>query len=82
MTKGKIETSLQSLVSQTLGESKSMKSIDAPSAWREGKFMEVAEYCLKDAKLTYDLFIHGRDTGIVKSRSLESGDIVEIEVEW
>jgi len=82
ISKGKIETSLQSLVSQTLGKSKSMKSVDAPQAWREGKFTEVADYCLKDAKLTYDLFVHGRDTGIVKSRSLESGDIVEIEVEW
>jgi hypothetical protein len=82
LSKGKVETSLQSLVSQTLGKSKSMKSVDAPLAWREGKFTEVAEYCLKDAKLTYDLFLHGRDTGIVKSRSLESGDIMEIEVEW
>jgi len=82
VSKGKVETSLQALVSQTLGKSKSMSSVDAPKAWREGKFTEVAKYCLKDAKLTYDLFSHGKDKGIVKSRSLESGDIVEIEVEW
>ena len=59
-----------------------MKSVEAPKAWRAGKFKEVTEYCLKDAKLTYDLYMYGKENGIVKSRSLDSGEIIEVEVEW
>ena len=44
--------------------------------------MKVASYCLKDAKLTFDLYNFGKENGVIKSRSLESGKIVEIEVEW
>jgi hypothetical protein len=56
--------------------------VEAPSAWKEGKYNEVADYCLKDAKLTYDLYAYMQEYGIVKSRSLETGDTVEIEIEW
>ena len=79
---GSLEANLQSLVSHTLGENKMMKSADAPKAWAEGKFEEVSKYCLSDAQLTYDLYMHGREHGIVKSRSFDSGEIMEVEVEW
>ena len=59
-----------------------MSSEEAPEAWRAGKFLEVAEYCLKDAQLTYDLYQYGRENGIIKSRSLEDGSIIEMEVDW
>ena len=59
-----------------------MSSHDAPEAWRAGKYDEVAEYCLKDAQLVYDLYKYSVDEGIVKSRSLEDGKIVEIDIEW
>ncbi len=59
-----------------------MQSSDAPLAWREGKYLEVADYCLKDCQLTYDLYKYGCDNGIVKSRSMDDGSIVEIEVDW
>ena len=78
----KVETSLQSLSRCTLEMQKSMSSIDAPTAWRNGKYNEVAEYCLKDSKLTFDLYMYGKDNGIIKSRSLETGAIIEIPVEW
>ena len=77
-----VATSLQVLASTTLDVGKSMTSADAPEAWRAGKFLEVAEYCLKDAQLTYDLYCYGRENGIVKSRSLEDGSIIEVEVDW
>jgi len=79
---GKLETSLQSLVTHTLGKSKTMKSIDAPIGWREGRYDEVCDYCVKDAQLTYDIYHHGKEHGVLKSRSFETGDIMEVEVEW
>ena len=82
LSPGKLESSLQSLVTHTLGESKTMKSVDAPLNWSAGKYDEVCDYCVKDAKLTYDVYQHGKEHGILKSRSFETGDIVEVEVEW
>lgn len=82
MLHGKVATDLSMLCRQTLDMDKSMKSVEAPSAWKEGKYNEVADYCLKDAKLTYDLYAYMQEYGIVKSRSLETGDTVEIEIEW
>ena len=79
---GRVATGLDLLTKYTLSDTKSMKSVEAPIAWREGKFNEVASYCLKDAKLTLDLYNFGKENGIIKARSLESGKIVEIEVEW
>ena len=59
-----------------------MSSADAPTAWRDGKYNEVADYCLKDSKLTFDLYMYGKDNGIIKSRSLDTGAVIEIPVEW
>lgn len=79
---GKIDTSLGMLVKQTFNDNKLMNSSDAPIAWREGKYDEVAKYCLSDARLTYDLYQFGKSEGYISSRSLETGKTVEIEVEW
>jgi DEAD/DEAH box helicase domain-containing protein len=82
LSHGNIETSLQSLVNYTLGKSKSMKSVDAPKAWAASKYTEVCDYCVKDAQLTYDIYQHGKEHGMLKSRSFETGKIIEVEVEW
>ena len=79
---GSIATALDVLARTTLDIGKSMKSADAPEAWRDGRYIEVAEYCLKDCQLTFDLYQYGRENGIVKSRSLEDGSIIELEVDW
>ena len=79
---GQIATALDVLARTTLDIGKSMKSADAPEAWRDGRYIEVAEYCLKDCQLTFDLYQYGRENGIVKSRSLEDGSIIELEVDW
>ena len=79
---GQIATALDVLARTTLDIGKSMKSADAPEAWRDGRYIEVAEYCLKDCQLTFDLYQYGRENGIVKSRSLEAGAIIELEVDW
>ena len=59
-----------------------MSSIDAPEQWALGKYNEVAEYCLKDTQLTYELYKYGVEHGIVKSLSLDTGKEIEIEVNW
>jgi len=79
---GRLETSLQSLVTHTLGKSKSMSSVDAPKGWRAGKYTEVCDYCLKDAQLTYDIYSHAKEHGVLKSRSFETGEIKEVKIEW
>lgn len=79
---GDVATNLDILARSTLDVGKSMSSEDAPTAWRAGRYLEVAEYCLKDAQMTYDLYAYGRENGIVKSRSLEDGSLVDIEVNW
>jgi len=47
-----------------------------------GNYNEVADYCLKDAQLTYELYEYGTRNGIVKSLSLDTGKEIEIEVNW
>tara|TARA_Y100000004_G_scaffold191596_1_gene250662 strand:+ start:222 stop:827 length:606 start_codon:yes stop_codon:yes gene_type:complete len=79
---GKVNTSLNELVKHTLEGSKLMSSEDAPAAWRYGLYDDVAKYCLSDAQLTYDLYKYGQEHGIIKSRDMKSGAVVEIEVEW
>lgn len=79
---GSLEMSLNTLSKHNLNQNKLMESIEAPEAWSQGRFEDVIKYCLSDAQLTYDLFMVGRNEGIIKSRSLETGEIVEVEVEW
>ena len=74
---------LDDICKHTLGEGKTvMKSNDAPKAWRAGKYDEVAEYCLKDTQLNYNLLMRGRDDGIVKTRNTDTGEITTYEVIW
>ena len=50
--------------------------------WKAGKFTEVADYCLKDCELVYDLWIHGKENSIVKGFSIEEEQMKELEVMW
>ena len=72
---------LQNLVDNTLGETKSLESIMAPSMWKAGEYQEVVDYCLKDCKLVYDLYKHGLDNDI-KAFSIEKEEFVELKMEW
>ena len=72
---------LQNLVDNTLGESKSLESVMAPSLWKAGEYQEVVDYCLKDCKLVYDLYKHGKDD-VLKAFSIEKEEFVELKMEW
>ena len=79
---GKVDTSLGMLTKHTFNTNKLMNSADAPVAWSEGRYDEVAKYGLSDAQLTYDLYQFGKAEGHILSRSLDTGEVVEIEVDW
>tara|TARA_R100001591_G_scaffold117742_1_gene137957 strand:- start:2613 stop:3221 length:609 start_codon:yes stop_codon:yes gene_type:complete len=66
----------------TLAKGKLMNSHDAPIEWRKGNYSKVAEYCLKDAELVYELWRYGVDEGVVKARCRHSGIVKEYEVDW
>ena len=73
---------LNTLSRHTLADSKSGSSHDAPLMWKQGRYNEVASYCLKDTQLSHRLWTHGCEHGIIKSRSKDTGEVVEIEVSW
>ena len=50
---------LDSLASATLGVGKTGISLDAVRWWREGRLMELAEYCCFDVKVTRLVHEHG-----------------------
>tara|TARA_A100001391_G_scaffold187024_2_gene156610 strand:+ start:3727 stop:4323 length:597 start_codon:yes stop_codon:yes gene_type:complete len=74
--------SLSNLVINTLGSDKIMSSEDAPKVWKAGGYNEVAEYCLKDCELVYDLWKHGQENGIVKGLSINKEEVKELKVGW
>ena len=73
---------LDDICKHTLGAGKTQKSEDAPRMWEEGKHIAVAEYCLKDCELVYNLWEHGKAEGVVKNRNTATGVIDDIEVVW
>jgi len=74
--------SLSNLVQHTLGSDKLMDSADAPKIWKTGGYSQVAEYCLKDCVLVFDLWKHGVENASVKGFSLEEAIEKDLEVMW
>ena len=50
---------LDSLASATLGVGKTAEGLDAIRWWREGRLLEIAEYCCFDVKCTMMVHEHG-----------------------
>ena len=73
---------LDNLVKCTLGDSKSMSGVDSVAKWRAGEFDEVVDYCMKDSQLTYNLWVYGRDNGVVKYYDEEKDEHIVAEVNW
>lgn len=73
---------LSDAVHHTLNKGKLMDSHDAPVEWRKGHYGRVAEYCLKDAQLVYELWEHGHNEGFVKARSRDTGVVTDYWVNW
>ena len=47
-----------------------------------GKYDKVVEYCMKDTKIVYDVWMHGKENGFVKAFSIEKEKFVDLEVDW
>jgi len=74
--------SLSNLVQHTLGTDKIMESAMAPEVWKAGGYSEVAEYCLKDCQLVFDLWKHGQNNKMVKGFSIEQEEVLDLGVDW
>ena len=74
--------SLSNLVQHTLGSDKMMESAMAPEVWKAGGYSEVADYCLKDCQLVYDLWQHGQNNQMVKGVSIDQEEVLDLGVDW
>ena len=54
---------LESLAQATLGIGKTAEGLDAIKWWRQGRLLEIAEYCCFDVKVTRLIHEHGVDRG-------------------
>ena len=74
--------SLSNLVQHTLGSDKIMERAMAPEVWKAGGYSEVADYCLKDCQLVFDLWKHGQNNKVVKGFSIEQEEVLDLGVDW
>ncbi len=74
--------SLSNLVQHTLGSDKMMESAMAPEVWKAGGYSEVADYCLKDCQLVYDLWQHGQNNKMVMGFSIDQEEVLDLGVDW
>jgi len=73
---------LDNLAKSNLGETKNMESIESVYAWRRGEYDNVAEYCLKDSQLTYDLWQHGIKKGTIQFFDEMDNSVITLPTNW
>lgn len=71
--------SLENLALCNLAEGKSMKGVDAPKRWRQGRWPEVVEYCKRDVDLTHRLWELGKRQGYL---ALSTDGTIRVPVKW
>ena len=72
---------LEAVASASLGTGKTAVGTDAIKWWREGKYLEVAEYCCYDVKVTKEVHEYGVQHGFVKYAG-RTGPEQEVPVNW
>lgn len=72
---------LDAVASASLGTGKSADGLQAIRWWREGKIMEIAEYCCFDVKVTKMVHEYGARHGMVKYLNRFNQE-QEVEVNW
>lgn len=73
--------SLDAVATGTLGVGKTAEGLDAIKWWREGKLLEIAEYCCFDVKVTRMVHEHGARSGELFFTD-RFGRKQRLEVEW
>jgi len=72
---------LDAIAKETLGVQKSGSGLDAINYFRDGRWEELAKYCLKDVEVTRDIYYHGLREGKVKFMD-KWNRVVEAEVDF
>ncbi len=72
---------LEDVATASLGTGKTADGIDAIRWWREGKIMQIAEYCCFDVKVTKMVHEFGVEHGYVRYRDRFGRDAT-VEVQW
>jgi DEAD/DEAH box helicase domain-containing protein len=73
--------SLAHLATVTLGAEKSADGLQALQWWKQGRILEIIEYCRQDVKITRDLFRYGRKNGHLVFMN-RADKIARIPVDW
>jgi DEAD/DEAH box helicase domain-containing protein len=74
---------LQSLAEATLGASKSGDGLKAMEWWSQGLYEKVKEYCIKDVKLTRDLYDYALKNGGLKYKDFNQKRDIKIDTrDW
>lgn len=73
--------SLDSIAHATMGVEKTSEGLQAIRWFREGKLMEIAEYCCYDVKITKMVHEFGRDRRQVFYTS-RTGQMLSVPVQW
>jgi len=73
---------LDNLAKCNLNSQKSGDGLMAVRWWSEGRYEDVAEYCLKDSQLTLDVWKMGVENGNLSFFDEDLGELVKIDLEW
>lgn len=73
--------SLDAIAAATLGVEKTSEGLQAIRWFREGKMMEIAEYCCFDVKITRLVHEFGAKHGVLFYRN-RFGNRLSVEVDW
>ena len=72
---------LDSIANATFGAEKTADGLLALKWYKQGKFMEIAEYCCYDVKITKMVHEYGVENGCVFYNN-RFGKILNVEVDW
>ena len=73
--------SLDHLAQATLNVKKEGNGLQALEWWKQGRIEEIVKYCKRDVKITYDLYLFGKDNGYLLFID-KAGNAVRIPVSW
>jgi DEAD/DEAH box helicase domain-containing protein len=73
--------SLDAIAGTTLGVEKTSEGLQAIQWWRQGKMMEIAEYCCYDVKITRLVHEYGRDNKMLFYKN-RFGSTLTAQVSW
>tara|TARA_R100000544_G_scaffold31504_1_gene17812 strand:- start:46 stop:639 length:594 start_codon:yes stop_codon:yes gene_type:complete len=73
---------LDNLAKCNLDSGKSGDGLAAVRWWAEGKYEDVAKYCLKDSQLTLDVWKMGVKNGNLSFFDEDLGELVKIDLDW